>query len=369
MCNDIVTYKVKNDCIYFLGYKPCTFHKKHGVKCENCQFYKPIRNRVLIIKIGEAGEVVRNTPILIKLRKEFSDAEITWLTKYPELVPTNYIDRVAPYSWESVCFLKSQKYDILYNLDKEPEICAISEQIEAREKYGFSLDKRGKVVPYNQNAYHKWLTGIFDDIMQKNKKHYVEEIFEICGFNWEGEEYVLPEYETPSVNFKKKSSDFFVGLNTGVGKRWRTRLWPEKHWLELIHLLLKKKYKVLLLGGKEEDATNKYLARETGALYAGHYSIKKFIGLMNYCDLIVTSVTMALHIAIGLKKKIVLLNNVFNRHEFHLYQLGTIIEPLLSCLACYKNEFDDKCPVQNCMELISSTEVYETIVRVDQQSA
>jgi ADP-heptose:LPS heptosyltransferase len=369
MSRDKLNNNIKRDCIFFVGYLPCIYHKKHGVTCGNCTFYKPIRKRILLIKIGEAGEVVRNTPLIIKLRKEFPDAEITWLTKYPELVPSNCVDRILSYSWENVFYLKSQKYDILYNLDKEPEICAIAEQIEAREKYGFTLDKLGKVVPYNQNAHHKWLTGIFDDVMQKNKKHYVEEIFEICGFRWEGEEYILPEYEIPSVNFKKKSSDFFVGLNTGVGKRWRTRLWPEKHWLELIHLLSKKGHRVLLLGGKDEEGTNKYLAKETGALYAGHHSIKNFVGLMNYCDLIVTSVTMTLHIAIGLKKKIVLLNNVFNRHEFHLYQLGTIIEPPLSCLACYKNVFDENCPVQNCMELISPTEVYEKIIQVGQRSA
>lgn len=364
MSFDKVKNKIKIDCQFFLGYLPCEFHKKKGAKCETCQFYKPIKEKILLIKIGEGGEVIRNTPLLIKLRKEFPDAEITWLTKYPDFIPSKWVNRVLSYSWECIPVLQTKKFDLLYNLDKDPEICALANQIDAREKYGFGLDKLGKVVPYNQKSTHKWLTGIFDDVMQKNERNYVEEIFEICGFCWEGEEYMLPDYQSPRVNFKKESSDFVIGLNTGVGKRWRTRLWPEKHWIELIHLLLKKGYKILLLGGEEEEEKNTFLARETGVFHEGPFSKKEFIGLVNYCDLIVTAVTMALHIGIGLKKKIVLLNNVFNKCEFHLYNLGTIVEPPLSCLACYKNEYDADCPVQNCMELISPTDVFKAITQI-----
>ena len=36
-------------------------------------------------------------------------------------------------------------------------------------------------------------------------------------------------------------------------------------------------------------------------------------------DLVVTAVTMAMHIALGLGKKLVLFNNIFNPHEFELY--------------------------------------------------
>ena len=69
---------------------------------------------------------------------------------------------------------------------------------------------------------------------------------------------------------------------------------------------------------------------------------------MNQCDLVVTGVTMAMHITLGLGKKIVLLNNIFNKYEFELYGLGTIIEPDKPCL-CY---FQPTCtnPEYRCME-------------------
>jgi len=45
-------------------------------------------------------------------------------------------------------------------------------------------------------------------------------------------------------------------------------------------------------------------------------------------------VTMALHIAIALKKQIVLMNNIFNKHEFEMYGRGDIVEPSEPC-DCY----------------------------------
>ncbi len=117
----------------------------------------------------------------------------------------------------------------------------------------------------------------------------------------------------------------------------------------------------VLLGGPDEHEKNLRLAGETGAFYEGLKSYRDFAGLVGYCDVVVTAVTMALHIAIGLEKKIVLLNNIFNRHEFFLYGLGTIVEPEVPCKACYKQAYDSQCPVPDCMELITVDRVYDSV--------
>jgi heptosyltransferase-2 len=80
---------------------------------------------------------------------------------------------------------------------------------------------------------------------------------------------------------------------------------------------------------------------------------------LDQCDLIVTAVTLALHFAIGLEKKIVLFNNIFNRYEFELYGLGEIIEPNLPCLGCYKSSCD-----QGCMAMINPAKVFAICKRL-----
>ena len=116
---------------------------------------------------------------------------------------------------------------------------------------------------------------------------------------------------------------------------------------------------VLLLGGPDEHEKNKKIARKSGASYLGHFPLQKFINLVDQCDLVVTAVTMAMHITIGLNKKIILFNNIFNKHEFELYGLGEILEPEMEC-DCY---FSPTCP-DECMRSLRVDTVFETCTRL-----
>jgi len=57
------------------------------------------------------------------------------------------------------------------------------------------------------------------------------------------------------------------------------------------------------------------------------------------------------------KKKIILLNNIFNKKEFELYNLGEIIEPNVHCKGCYKQTCEEE-----CMSKISPDYVYKRII-------
>jgi heptosyltransferase-2 len=353
------TRLVKNNCKYFKGDIPCKFHKMKGVHCENCEFYNPIDKRILIIKLGAMGDIVRTTPILTKLKEVYPESEITWVTYYPKVVP-NIVDKVLFFDVKALSYLLADEFDILFNLDKDLEAVSLAKNIKAGIKKGFVL-KYGKCMPLDKSAVNKWNTGIFDDINRSNDKSYPQEVFEICGFKFNKEEYVV---DVAEFKWNLDSNRPLIGLNTGCGSRWITRKWPVEKWVELSFLLQKKGFGVLLLGGKQEHKQNETISKKTGALYVGYFPIDKFINLVNQVDLLVTVVTGALHVAIGLKKKIVLLNNIFNKKEFELYDRGIVVEPSLECLGCFKNKFDSNCPVSNCMDLISSEQIYKTILEV-----
>lgn len=344
--------KIHLDCRHFRGDIPCRPHKTHGVHCKDCTFYDPIQKRILIIKLGAIGDVIRTTPILRKLKTLYPKALIHWLTRTPEVVPS-IVDRTFRFVPEDIEVLKSIRYDLLFNLDKDREACALTEKISAKKKRGFRL-KEGHCYPINDFAYHKWHTGLFDDVNRENTKSYPQEIFEICGFKFSGEEYVLEN--RVKENWPLPKNKPIIGLNTGCGVRWQTRLWPEAHWIELAKRLKKSNYTVVFLGGEQEHEKNKRLAQKARVHYLGHFPLPNFIDLVDQCDLVVTAVTMALHIAIGLKKKVVLFNNIFNHHEFELYGRGVILEPPVPCKGCYKNECPDP-----CMELISPQKVFDKI--------
>jgi heptosyltransferase-2 len=355
---------LKTDCRHFRGDVPCKPHKRFGVHCVDeaaatCPHYDQITSNILIIKLGAIGDVIRTTPLLHKLKATHPSANIWWLTLTPEIVPS-LVDHALPFTVNSIVSLRSMHFDLLFNLDKDREACALAEQLSATTKKGFIL-KHGIISPADDAAEAKYLTGLFDDLSQANTRSYPAEVFELCGFVFNGEKYILdrPTQKTAwKVNKRKK----IVGLNTGCGGRWTSRLWDDKNWVALARTLRTKGYEVILLGGEQEDKKNRKLARASGAKYFGFFPLSQFIDLVDQCDCVVTGVTMAMHITIGLNKHIVLFNNIFNKNEFELYNLGTILEPDKPCRCFYQPTCTNT--GYRCMEHLPVKRVVEACVKL-----
>ncbi len=353
---------LKVDCRFFRGDVPCRPHKQEGVHCvdeqgRDCPFYEKLTSRILILKLGAIGDVIRTTPLLHKLKAVYPQAQSWWLTLTPDVVP-RVVDVVLPFTPQNLATLNATRFDLLLNLDKDREACALAATLRADVKKGFAL-KDGKPAPIDRDAAHKYLTGVFDDLSKENTKSYPQEIFELCGFRFAGEGYILDAPDGGAYAWKLPRKKRIVGLNTGCGGRWVSRLWAEKNWVSLARKLKKAGYVPLLLGGEQEHLKNKRIAAKSGAVYLGQFPLRQFIDEVNQCDLVVTAVTMAMHITIGLRKKIVLFNNIFNRNEFELYGLGEILEPEFTC-TCF---FSPVCP-NDCMQYIYVDRVFQSVKRL-----
>ncbi|MBU8871612.1 MAG: glycosyltransferase family 9 protein [Gemmatimonadales bacterium] len=356
--------KIRSDCIHFKGHVPCTPHKLRGVHCEDCREFRKRSGRILMIKLGAAGDVVRTTPLLGPLREKFPDHALTWVTEFPELLP-GIVDDPLRWDTNAVLLLRHLRFDLLINLDKDRQACALAKEVSATRKIGFTLGSDGVSAPILAGATPemaeavtaKLHTGLFDDVNQACRLSYLQEIFAICGFEFSGQEYVLDRPE-PAPEFDLPSGKAVIGLNTGCGGRWTSRLWPEKYWRELATNLGRAGFAVVLLGGPQEDEKNIRLAAATGACYPGHFDLKTFIGLMDRCDLVVSAVTMAMHLALGLGKRLVLLNNIFNPYEFELYGRGVILAPEQKC-SCF---FQPRCTASEfCLETLHPETVMEAV--------
>lgn len=356
--------EVKFDCRFFKGEIPCVPNKLRNKVCTNCDEYSPITKRILIIKLGALGDVIRTTPLVVKYKNLFPGCHITWVTLSPEILPKEHIDKIYRFDFNSVNAVTHREFDIAINLDKEIEACSLLGDVKAKEKFGF-IWKNGKIDIATPAAEHKLITGLFDNISKQNTKSYPEEIFEICGLKFDHEPYLMNVNNDLAAKWKTKFGDLakgkkIIGLNTGCGKRWLTRLWPDEYWLELISRLQKNNYFPVLLGGNDEDEKNKMYASKTGAHYPGTFSLEEFISLTSACDVVVSAVSMMMHIAVGLQRPLILFNNIFNRHEFDLYGKGEIVEPTSGCDCYYGNTCKRE---RHCMNDLSVDVVYEAIIR------
>ncbi len=350
---------LKRDCRWFRGDVPCAPHKQSGSHCReadgtDCAHYDPQSGNILIIKLGAIGDVVRTTPLLRKFGEVYPTHRIWWLTLTPEIVPSS-VDVVLPFTPQSLATLAAMQFSLVVNLDKDPEACALTATLRADRKKGFTL-LEGKPAPLDGDAHQKYLTGVFDDLSRENTQSYIQEIFTICGFVFEGEEYILDNFASRNYHWKIPRRKPVVGLNTGCGGRWVSRLWAEKNWITLARRLKKAGYEPLLLGGEQEHSLNRRIASKSGARYLGHFPLPQFINLIDQCNIVVTAVTMAMHLAIGLQKPLVLFNNTFNEHEFELYGRGVILKPEFDC-SCY---YSPVCP-NNCMQYLRVETVFAGI--------
>jgi heptosyltransferase-2 len=332
---------VKFDCKHFMGSIPCKPSKQLNLTCSNCTEYKKISKRILIIKLGALGDVIRTTPLFVKLKEIHTDAHFTWLTHSPDILPKNQIDSVYKLDAISLFTISNSSYDIAINLDKDLEACILLEKVNAKEKFGY-IFKDGHIAAATPAAEHKLLTGFFDQLSKSNTKSYLEEIFEICDLQFNYEPYLINLNEKLAENWNQQMRHHaqgkkIIGLNTGCGPRWNTRLWSEDSWVELASELNMRGYFPVFMGGELEHEKNSRMSHDAKIFYPGHFSLEEFIALTNSCDLIVTQVSMMMHIATALKKQMVLMNNIFNRHEFELYGRGEIVEPTKQCECYYGN--------------------------------
>lgn len=361
--------EIKFDCRHFRTGIPCIPNKERGEICSSCTSYDPVKTRVLIIKLGALGDVIRTTPLLTKFREMYDGVHFTWLTLSPAILPQDEIDVIHKWDETSLFTLSNSEFDIALNLDKEMEACMLLSRVKAKKKYGFSWDD-GHITAATPKAEHKIITGLFDQISQSNTKSYLEEIFEICDFDFNGEEYMINLNQELSDKWQQKFGELaqgktIVGLNTGCGPRWKTRLWSEEAWIELAKKLSENGFFPVFLGGSLEHEKNQRMSEASGTHYPGHFSLEEFISLTNNCDVIVTQVSMMMHIATALKKKMALCNTIFNKHEFELYGRGVLVEPPTGC-DCY---YGGACVRgKSCMHDITPDQLLNAVKELDGQA-
>jgi heptosyltransferase-2 len=365
-----MTNAVKDDCVHFRGDKPCRFKRF----CEGCPYFDPFagRTKVLVLKCRAQGDVLRTTALLAGIKRKYPKSFISWLTdeESVDLLENNsFVDRILAYGLETALPLTAQSFDVLIGLDKEPGIASLATKVQAGQKFGFGMNEHGNLMIFNEAAAYAIRLGVDDELKYRtNRKTYQEIAAEAAEIDYRRDEYV---YEIPE-SAKVKAREFLkthgidtarpsVGLNTGAGAKFETKQWPREHYIELIQGLTSGiKANVFLLGGKRERELNAFLEKSSPRkVYntGNDNSLPDFAGFISFMDVVVTSDTLGMHLAIAAKKKIVALFGPTCPQEIDLYGRGTKLFKSVPCSPCYRLT----CPDAKCMKEILPGRVLEEI--------
>jgi len=355
----------RTDCRYWRGDKPCQFNRL----CDGCPHFQPLHPHILIIKCRAQGDVLRTTCLIPSLERKYPGCAISWVVdaESVDLVPRPRLHRLWPFELESVLALETQEFDHLISLDKEPGPAALATRLRSRKKYGFGLNEKGNLIIFNEASTYAWRLGVDDELkFRLNQKTYQEIIHEIAELPYHREEYVFYLEEKDKAKAKQfltihglENKSPKIGLNTGAGTKFETKQWPREHFLELIRLLHEELgASLFLLGGEKERNFNQSLmALSSRPLYnTGHdNSLLEFAGFISMMDLIITSDTLGMHLAIALKKPVIALFGPTSPQEIDLYGRGRKLFAGLDCSPCYRQT----CPDLKCMKMITPQMVLE----------
>ena len=364
--------QVRFDCRHFVGDRPCRLHKAEGVKCQTCSYYDPVKTRVLVIKLGAMGDVLRTTSILPALNHRYDSPHITWVTVRESLglLENNpWIHSLMAVESASLARLFTETYDLVLNPETAKESAALASMARGKEKKGFGLAPEGYVFPLNQGAEEIFQMGLFDDVKKANRKTYEQLICQLSGLPFGR---VSPVLHLTQENlrfgeaFRKKrrlqSNKPVIGLNTGGGGRWPLKQWTTKGFVELARRLIDRVgAQVLLFGGPEEKETNRRILSQAkgNVVDTGcSNSTREFAALLNLCDVVVTGDSLAMHIALALGRRVVVLFGPTSAAEIDVYDRGQKVMAEMDCLCCYRQSCDRS---PNCMESLSVDPVFRAV--------
>ncbi len=329
--------------------------------------------KILMIKLGALGDVLRTTPLLTALKKKYPRSEITWIVDAPhwEVLSGNpLIDHLMDSSAKTQRWLKTVEFDIAVNLDKEPEATELMATARAEKKMGFVRDIHGQLAPADSLSEYAYRLGVDDDLkFRKNKKTYQEISFEQLGLRFQQESYLFSLENTELARaggvLKKLGVEPailrrpIVGLNTGSGARFAGKKLPIETYAKLAELFHEElKATVFLLGGQDEIERNRLIQKKTVCpiILTGSHPIKTFAALVKTCDLVVTGDTTALHIAIAVQTPVVAYFASTCAAEIELYGRGHKIISDISCAPCYKKI----CPIdEQCMKDLTAEKIFQ----------
>jgi heptosyltransferase-2 len=322
---------------------------------------------ILIVKLGAIGDVLRTTTILKGLQEKYPSNPIDWLTVHSSkevLINNPLINRV--FTWEERGGLGG--YDLVIGLEDEFEACRLVSSVKSKNILG-SYSWEGQItytpsVWFDMSAISKYGLEAANARKKRNRKTFQQHMADLLGikvgayvFNLTQDEVERGDKFVRGLGIDKVEK--VVGINTGAGRRWQLKSLSAEKTIDLVKRIKKELgLASLILGGEEERERNEIICRETGMPNGGLHTLRNFAAVVNQCQLLVSSDSLAMHFGIALGRRVVAFFGPTSPFEIELYGLGMKVFSDMDCLVCYKKACEKK---PNCMDALPLEDLFQAI--------
>lgn len=374
------------DCRLFSGFSPCRFRRA----CPGCPHWDPIATRILLVVLDALGDVLRSTAVLPAIRRRHPRSHITWLTRAqsaPLLAHNPLVDRVLILGEATAAVLSALRFDVALCPEKSVPAGALMAIVRADEKRGFTVDEGGVIVPLGPSAGYLYGLGLDNEAkFFRNSRSEQQVVTEALGLPYQRDRYVvvLDDKERAWARDDRRAAgvgdtEVLVGWNTGCSPRYpyKKLLVPDQvRLMEMSWQTVQRRDRVrfaLLGGGAEDEERNRAIGESLST--AGipvtsattRQGLRRGIASVAACDMVVTGDTLGLHMAIGLRKPVIVWFGSTCHQEIDLYGRGVKVLSTVPCRPCWLQSchLEPKCYRELPWEVMAAAvaEMAETILR------
>lgn len=294
--------------------------------------------KILIIKLGATGDVVRTTPLLRRL-----EGGVTWLTAAKNKCLLEGLSglpgELRALTWEDRGAVEGEAFDLAISLEDDPQTADFLKKVRVGRLFG-AYSKEDGGMAYTADA-RRWfdlsLISVHgrqraDELKLLNRHTYQELVFDGLGLEFRGESYLLPPTAESGLR-----GDVAIAPEAGA-------VWPMKKWAHYDALRTELQNRGLTVN----VLPNRPTLLEHLADVRGHRCL-------------VSGDSLPMHLGLGSGLGCVGLFNCTSPWEIHDYGLLTkIVSPLLN-EHFYKRGFEERATTAISLEEVLSA----TLARLD----
>ena len=325
---------------------------------------------ILILKTGALGDVVRTTAILPGLHERHPGAHVTWLTAsgakdlvrlHPQVAEVLTADTDSPPSLERAAgVLAGREFDLVVSLDDEEPLCRLASGVRTAALCGARLAPDGRCA-YTDDAAPWFDMGLLsrhgrahaDRLKIANRRSHPEILCAMLGVPLGKPRLEFAaEHAQRAREFAEAlelhSNGPAIGLNTGAGGRWRSKMLSVERTADLARRIaagLEGRATFVLFGGVEERERN----AEIAAALAGRVrlidagvdnALLDFAARVDLCDLMISSDSLGMHVALARNVRTVAFFAPTSAAEIEMYGLGEKVQSLSTDYCSYRPDAD-----------------------------
>jgi heptosyltransferase-2 len=287
--------------------------------------------KILIIKTGAAGDVVRTTSLLNVLQ-----GNIYWVTSAESklLLPDDMPNLTMLTIDDAFQSLKGISFSQIISLEEDYDCARLVSATSAKDITGVYPDN-GKINYTDNSACWFDMSRVSklglkkaNELKTENSLSYQECIFNMLGKKFSGEPYCV--FSDVAV----KADIRLIGIEKRTGRQW-----PDKQWWG---------YDALIRKLRDEGNLVKVFEQRN--------DIRDYLKDIAGCSHIVSGDTLAMHIALAYRKTCTAIFNCTSPQEIYDYGLlKKVVSPILNKYF-YSSSYD-----REVIESVSLEEVYKTL--------